>query len=301
MSFDTTSYRAQTFRSVIFVMVGYFAYSIADLCSKLLQQHYSIYQVLGVSGFIGMTITGTWVLVKYGPRAFFPDNLKLHLLRALLVLGTAFFAVSGLRTLPLADFYGIVFMTPFWVKILAVLMLKETVGWRRWLATAVGFLGIIILVGPQFNEFSEGVIYTSLGVFCAGFNVITLRKIGGSAPLPLYGFYPLFLIALFNLTMLFITGKFLPFESQYLPTFALHGPFVVVGILAISMGFAKAPETVVIAPLQYLQIIWGVLFGYIFFNNIPTETTAIGLALIIGAGLYSLWREYRRKHPELQP
>ncbi len=297
MSLDPASYRTRTFRAIGMVTLGYFAYSIADLCSKLLQQHYSIYQVLGVSGLIGMTVTGVWVLVKYGPRAFFPHNLHIHLIRAALILATSYFAVTGLRTLPLADFYGIVFMSPFWVKILAVLMLKETVGWRRWVATAVGFSGVLILAGPQFSTLGEGVFFTALGVFCGGFNVIALRKIGGDAPLPLYGFYPFLLIAGFNLVALAITGKYLPFEMDYLPAFAIHGPSVVVGILAIAMGFAKAPETVVIAPFQYSQIIWGVLFGYVFFHNLPSHNTVFGLALIIGAGLYSLWREYRRKHP----
>lgn len=299
MPSEPATYKTRTLQAIAFVILGYFGYSVADLCAKLLQQHYGIYQVLGISGAVGFTITGLWLLLRYGPKAFFPANLKLHLIRAVFVFGTAYFAVAALRTLPLADFYGIVFMTPFLVMILAVLVLNEKVGWRRWLAALVGFSGVIILAGPQFNNLSEGVIYAACGVICAGFNVITIRKIGSNAPIPLYGFYPFLLIGGINLTAMIMTDSFLPFEKEYLPAFVFHGPFVALGLLGISIGFSKAPETAVVAPFHYIQIIWGVLFGYIFFHTLPTQTTVMGLTLIIGAGLYSLWREYRRKHPSL--
>ncbi len=289
-------HKIQTMKAIFFVVLGYFGYSVADLCSKYLQQFYSIYQVLGISAGIGCVVTGTWLLTRYGIKAFFPANFKMHALRAFCVLGTAFFMVSALRTLPLADFYGLVFITPFLAMILSIIFLNEKVGWRRWAAACVGFTGVFILAGPQFGTFGEGVIFALLGVVCAASNMICLRKIGSGGPLPLYGFYPFLLMTTFNTTMIFATDNYTPIAAEHIGWYALHGPIVIMGILCLSIGFSKA-ETSVVAPYQYTQIIWGVTFGWLFFHTMPSETTWIGLVLIIGSGLYSLWREYVRKHP----
>jgi S-adenosylmethionine uptake transporter len=220
----------------------------------------------------------------------------MHLFRAILVLGSSNFMVKSLQTLPLADFYGITFIIPFFVMILAVVFLGETVGWRRCGAALVGFSGIIILARPQFDDIGEGVVYALLGAVCAAGNIVSLKKIGHDAPLPLYGFYVFLAFAAFNLFMMGASGSYKPFEAAYMPYFLIHGPVVILALLFISIGFAKAPEAVVVAPFQYTQIIWGVAFGWYFFGAMPTAATWAGLAMVIGAGLYSLWREYRIAH-----
>ena len=283
-------------QAVLLVVFGYLAFSVADLCAKKLQESYNIHQVLGTSGFFGLTVTGTWLLTRHGIAAFFPTNLGMHLLRAASVAATAYFLVRSLQTLPLADFYGLIFITPFIVMILAVLFLQEHVGWRRWAAALVGFLGIIILAGPQFDNIGAGVVCALLGAFFAAVNIVMLKKIGSDAPLPLYGFYAFAMMAAFNVIMLFATESFRPYDTAHFPIFITHGPMVLLGLLCLSIGFAQAPESVVIAPFQYTQIIWGVFFGWAFYQVMPTMTTWVGLSLVIGAGLYSLWREYARAH-----
>lgn len=296
MSDNIVSRKSLFLQAVFLVVFGYLAFSVADLCAKKLQVDYNIHQVLATSGTFGMMVTGYWLLARHGIAAFLPANLVMHLLRALSVLGTAYFMVRSLQTLPLADFYGLIFMTPFFVMILAVLFLKENVGWRRWAAALVGFLGIIILAGPQFENIGEGVVCALLGAFFAAVNIVMLKKIGTGAPLPLYGFYAFAAMSIFNIVMLLVTGAFRPYDAAHFPVFITHGPMVLLGVLALSIGFAKAPESVVVAPFQYTQIIWGVFFGWAFYQVMPTMTTWVGLSLVIGAGLYSLWREYARAH-----
>jgi S-adenosylmethionine uptake transporter len=94
--------------------------------------------------------------------------------------------------------------------------------------------------------------------------------------------------------MMTVSGSFIPFEMKDAYYFAFHGPFIVVGIVLVSFGFAIAPVAAVVAPFHYTQIIWGIFFGWVIYNAVPTVTTAAGIALIVAAGLYSLWREYRR-------
>jgi drug/metabolite transporter (DMT)-like permease len=296
MKSDPISYKSRTLSAIFLVIVGYLGFNVADLCSKILQDHYSIYQVLGTSSLLGLIITATWLKTKHGWSAFFPSNIKLHIVRAFLVLGTAYFMVASLKTLPLADFYGIIFIMPFMVMMMAVLLLKEHVGWRRWTAAAVAFLGVLIIAGPQFNNIGQGIIFAFMGAFFAAANIIALRKIGHGLPLALYGIYPFTLLIVFSMIGLIATDSYVPVRIEDVPMFLTHGPSVVFAMICMSTGYAKAPETAIVAPFNYTQIIWGILFGWIFFQNLPTTTTWAGLSLVVLAGLYSLWREYKISH-----
>jgi S-adenosylmethionine uptake transporter len=296
MFLTSNDYKSRTIQAIILIILGYFGYTVADLCAKYLQADYSTYQILAISGSSGFIICSLWLGVKNGLHAFFPKNLNLHILRGLSVMGTAIFMVKALETLPLADFYGIVFALPFLTLIMAILFLGEKVGWRRWTAVSVGFAGVIILAGPQFDTLGIGFIYAFLGSLCAAANIIFLRKIGRDAPIPLFGVYPFLFITVLNVILLLSTNSYVPFDSAHLPVFIIHGPIIVLSLICISLGYTRTPETAIVAPFHYTQIIWGVLFGWVFFQTLPTQTTLLGLCLIIGAGLYSIWREYTLAH-----
>ncbi len=296
MHSELKAYKARIIQAVGLIIGGFFCFSIADLCAKLLQEHYSIYQVLFISGFLGMLITGTWILTRHGIKAFAPHNVKLHILRGLIICTTAFCVVSALHRLPMADFYGISFLSPFFLLMLSILFLNEKVGWRRWMAVSIAFTGVLILAGPQFDHVGNGIAFALAGAMIASVGVIVLRKIGPNAPLPLYGFYPFTWITIMNFTMMIATDNYQPIEMEYIGWFALHGPIAVLGIIGTSLGYARSPEASIVAPFIYTQIIWGILFGWLFFDYLPKETTAVGLVLIIGAGIYSIWREYRNAH-----
>jgi drug/metabolite transporter (DMT)-like permease len=291
MQDDRISYKKRVFTSILFIIAGYFCYSITDLSNKILSEHYSAYQILTINGLEGLILCALWTAVKFGPRAFFPEEIGLHLLRGVFIAGLSFFVVLALKTLPLADFYGIAFTMPFMVMILATIFLKERAGLHRWLAAAVGFCGILILAGPQYGHFGTGLFY-ALGVpVCSALNTITLRKMKKKHPLPLYGFFPFLVITIFNFVMMAASNTYMPFQMGDAKWFLINGPLVVAGLIFLSLGFSRAPKAAMVAPFQYTQIIWGVLFGWIVFGDFPVMTTWIGLSIIIGAGLYSVWRE----------
>lgn len=292
MNNPDVSYKARTLNAILLVTIGYFGFNIADLFSKILQDHYSIYQVLGTSSLIGLIIASLWLKKSHGWAAFLPENYKLHILRSVFITGTAYSMVASLKFLPLADFYGIVFIMPFIVMVLAIIVLKEKVGWRRWAAAGVAFVGILIIAGPQFDNIGMGVILALAGACFGAGNIITLRKIGHNSPLPFYVVYPFILMFVVSVICILATDTFTPIRMVDVPMFLAHGPVVVFAIIFTSMGFTKAPETSIVAPFHYTQIIWGVLFGWLFFETLPTTTTWAGLSLVVMAGLYSLWREY---------
>lgn len=293
MSLEINAYKTRIIQAVGLLIIGFFSFSISDLCAKFLQNHYSVYQILAVSGTINLVVSSLWLIVKHGPKSMIPINWRLHLIRGSIILGTAFFMVSALKTLPLADFYGVVFLSPFFLLIFMVTFFKEKVGWHRWLALTVAFGGVIVLAGPQFGHIGIGYVYALCGAIFVALSIVALRKIGHGAPLPLYAFYPSLFISGFNIMMLMVTDSYKPFQFEDLVFFSFHGPSVLLGIIATSIGYAKAPQASMVAPIVYTQVIWGVFFGLVFFNTMPTETTIIGLIMIIGAGIYSIRRDYK--------
>lgn len=300
MQSNLAHYKTHILQAIGLLMLGFLGFSVADVCAKLLQEDYVIYQILAISGSFGMVVSGTFLSIKHGWKVFFPPNIKLHLMRGIVILGTAFFMVSALKTLPLADFYGVVFLSPFIMLILTVWFLSEHVGWRRWFAVVVAFTGVIILAGPQFNTFGEGFIYAALGALCSAISVILLRKIGHGAPILLYGFYPSVFITIFSTVAMIVTGTAMPLQSGDAFLFAMHGPAAMLGVLGTSLGYARSPEASIVAPFMYTQIFWGILFGWLFFNATLTTTTIMGLIMIVGAGCYSIYRDYHRAHDHIK-
>lgn len=296
MHTELSDYKRHVLQAVGLIALGYLGFSVADLCSKLLQEQYKVYQVLMVSGFLGTCISVTWLAARHGIKAFFPHNLKLHLLRAATTCCTAYCMVSALKTLPMADFYGVTFLAPFIILLMSIVFLKEHVGWRRWLAVALAFSGVLVLAGPQLNSFGIGFFFAFGGAFFSAVSVILMRYIGHGQPLPLYSVYSSFTIFAVSAIAMLATDTYIPFQAEDLTAFAFHGPMATVGIICTAVGFARAPEASVVAPFIYTQIVWGILFGFLFFGVMPIATTYIGLAMIIGAGCYSIWRDYRRAH-----
>jgi drug/metabolite transporter (DMT)-like permease len=294
------SHRHQILTSIIMVVVGYFCFSCADVIAKVLRADFNTFQLLSVGGAFGTMIAAAWIFWQRGIRGFIPMKWTWHILRGAGIAATSYFAVTALKLLPLTDFYTIIFTSPFLVMILAVLWLGEHVGWRRWVATGVAFSGVLAMAGTQYGEFGAGYVYAFLGALSASINIIIARKIGPVDFAPIYAFYPMLFIFALNITCLVVTGADNPLPhmtAQQIPLFLMHAPFIVLGIIICSRGFALAPVVAMVTPFHYTQIIWGTAFGYFIFGQWPSHETFSGLSLIIAAGLYSLHREYLHKRP----
>ncbi len=284
-------------QAILIICASYLGFSISDTFSKMLGQSYNVHQILVTTGGLGMIITGLWVYKTLGVRGFMPfEHKRWHFFRALCVACIPLSVIQALQHLPMADYYGISFCSPFLTLILSVFLLKEHIGMRRWVAVAVGFVGVMIIAGPEYEKFGVGVFLALSAALFVALSIITVRKIGPSAPRPHYVFFPFCAIFIINLICLPLIGDFHvpPLEDAW--KFLALISFVIVSQLGFAIGHAKASEASVTAPFLYTQIIWGVLFGWIIFGDVPSETTWIGSAIVIAAGLFSVWREYRLRH-----
>jgi drug/metabolite transporter (DMT)-like permease len=266
-----------------------------SVCVKLLGQDIPSGQTIFVRGLLSVAIlaliarqTGQGHLLK-------TNNWRSHALRSVSGTFSMFCLFTALTMIPLADVTAITFTAPMFLTVLAMLFLGERIHRFRWTALGIGFVGVLIMVGPHLS-FAEG---TSLGALvalgAAMFSAIAmtfLRSMSGGEHAITITFY-------FSLTFAFcaaltaIQGWPIPTSAQWW-LIVLAGLFGVFGQLLMTYSYRYA-EASTIAPLDYSSLIMAVLLGYVFFDEIPTVSVWVGAPLVVGAGLVILWREYRLK------
>ena len=246
---------------------------------------------------VGQVVWGRYVfhlifaMAVLGPRltqVARTANLKLQLLRSLFMLGATAFYFAGVALLPLAETNAITSITPIFVTLLAVPVLGERVGPRRWLGVAIGFLGALVIIRP-----GSGVMDLAAGLLiaCALFNAcyhVTTRQLGiRDQPLTTL-FYTAVVGTLAASTVVPFIWQ--PMDLAGWLLLAATGGFACIGHFSIIKAYQNAPAAVV-APFNYAILIWSVLFGFLVFGDLPDLWTVLGAAVIAGSGLYILHRE----------
>lgn len=260
--------------------------------SKWLAGAYSAYQILAISGLTGVFLAGGWILTRHGWRKFYTPKWKWYVLRSLAQTGSSFLVIKSLSLIPMADFYGIIFLTPMVTTLLATVFLKEKIGIYRIGAIIVGFIGVMIIAGPAFTSQNAGYLYALIAVGFASTGGIFIRKIGREDIPVRYAFFPFLACALIFIPLSLQQGIKMPETTLDASLLLLFAPVALLGLLGYSTGFSRARDTALIAPFHYTQMIWGALLGYIIFHDVPPLTTFAGAGLIILAGLLVIWREH---------
>jgi len=213
----------------------------------------------------------------------------LQLGRSILLLGSTVFNFMAFRYLQLDEALAILFSTPFLVAILAGPVLGEWVGWRRWTAIMVGFLGVLVVVRPGLGGLQWAALLSLGSAFCyAGYSIIT-RMLSTTDSSETTLFYA-------NLFGFVVMVPVLPFIWTSPPSWIDWVLMVGVGVFGagghflLILAHRNAPASV-LSPFIYTQIIWATTFGYLVFANVPNHWTMAGAAIVIASGLYLLNRE----------
>lgn len=279
----------ESLKIILIILLGWSCFSFADMTSKFLTQTYSPAFIIAFNAMMVIPILCGWILFQKGWKGFLSPNWKWLIARAICIGVVSTSVVNAFKHAPIADVYGLTFSAPFIAVCMAYFLLKESVGWHRWLAVIVGFIGVIILVGPQYNDLSIGLIFAATAALAIAAGTIVIRKIGNGEYLPLFILYPFIGMAVINVPLAY-EDFHIP-DIAYLWKFIFNTLFVLGGVLFTTFGIAHAKSTASVAPFVYVQLIWGVIFGYFIFNDIPTLPTIAGLSLIVGAGLFMIYRE----------
>lgn len=265
-------------------------FPVSDVIAKYLVRDYHAIQVTWARYLFQLIILAT---ALGGPRVlqrFATKRLKLQLLRGVLTVMATILFITALRTIPVVDGIALLFTSPLFVVALSVPFLGERVGFHRWAAVLVGFTGVLLVLRPGDGVVEWGALLALSSAACVGVFHIVTRILSRTD-------HPITTLLYMAVTGFLILSAAVPFFWTE-PTLEAWFLFALAGLIS---GFAHygvitairwAPLSAV-APFTYAQVMSATMMGYLVFGDIPGEWTVIGLATIIGSGLYVLHRERR--------
>lgn len=276
------------------VAVG--ALSLMDAFLKVLSPHYSPFQVASLRGLSALPFVTVWVGLRGGYGQLLHVRFGLHAVRGVLgIIMLAAFAFA-LRHLALAEAYSIFFVAPLLITVLAVLILKEQVDWRRWLAIAVGFCGVLIVLRPSgagaLTIPGLAILATAVGY---ALSAIIIRVLGRTDSTESMMFWLMLLVGIGAGVLALPDWRSIqPAHWPVIGGMAVAGSL---GQFAITEAF-RVGESSFIAPFEYTALAWGVGLDWYVWKTTPATVTIAGAFVIIASGLYLVRRE--RVHVEAE-
>jgi len=275
-------------RGIALVLLASFFFTSGDTISKLLTLEIPPLQVtwLRYCTFTAIMLAIVWR--TGGVKQLRTQRPKLQLLRAVGVLVSSVFFVTGLRHLPLADATATSFVAPLFVTALSIPILRETIGWRRWTATLIGFIGVLIVVRPGGSGFQIASLLAVTSALCWAFAMIMTRMMSRTeSPLTTLTYSAVIGLVLISLTMPFLW-------EPVTPWIVLLG--IIIGVTStvghwLTVLAYRHGDASLLAPFSYIQLLWASLFGYALFSVLPDFWTLVGAVIIAGSGLYTAHRE----------
>lgn len=279
-------------------LLAFGIYATHDVVVKFLGEHYHAIQIIFFAGLLSFPLV-TLMLMNDGTEGHLrPVHPWWTALRTVSTVITGISAFYAFSVLPLAQTYAILFATPLLITVLAIPVLGEKVGLRRGLAVVVGLIGVLIVLRPGAVPLSLGHVAALAAAVFSSLASVVVRKIGSDERSVVLLLYPM--VANF-----IVLGCALPFVYQPMPIahlgmLGIIASFGFVAMLLIIFAYRRA-EAVIVAPMQYSQMIWAIIYGYLIFDETPDEWTMVGAGVIIASGIYIVLREGRASVSEHRP
>jgi drug/metabolite transporter (DMT)-like permease len=276
-------------KGILLITLGSGLLTLNDGMAKWLTASYPVGQVIAVRGGITVCLILAVVWFRGPPGTLRVTAWKPQTLRGALMAVSTFSFITGLSMMPIADMIAIAFAGPIITAALAIPLLGERLGWRRWSAIFVGFLGVIIMVRPTPGAFQIAALLPLLSAFMGSLRDIITRRMPTSESTVAILLYSTAMVALFGAGSVFFVD-WQPIQSAHLALFAISGILVGGAHVMVIMAFRLA-EVGLISPFKYSSMIWAVLVGYLVWGNLPDEYVIAGSCLVVASGLYILHRE----------
>lgn len=280
--------QANSRHGIKLMLAGMFLFATSDVLAKLLTQSFHPIQILWFRQLA--LLLGVLVMLSvHGPSILRTNRRRLQMTRGFLIVCSSLLFIFAVRHVPLADAVAASFVAPFFLTILGATLLGERVGIRRWSAVFIGFIGALIIVRPGMEAIHPAVLLVIAAAGCYATRQVLGRLLADTDK-------TITTVAYTALTASIIASVALPFfwqwpdsRFQWLALVSI-GLFAGVGEVMVIKSLEVA-EAAMVAPMHYTLIIWGTLYGYLVFDQLPDQWTWTGTAIIIVAGIYTLQRD----------
>lgn len=274
-------------RGVVWIAVGAVFFSLNDSVVKHIGTDIHPVEMAWFRYVIGLLLLSP-IFIRLGWSGLRTERLALHAGRAFVAgIGQAGVYYSVVH-LMLADATALSFTRPLFMTILAVFVLGEVVGWRRWAATGVGFVGVLIMIRPGQGTVESAAIVAIVAAFLFSIGLIIVRRLARTdSPTQILFYYHAFGALLFTLPAIWMWET--PAGSEWL-LLAMVGVLTCTAMVCFIRGFAIG-EASILGPMEYIRLVYAAALGFLLFAEVPDYWTWIGAAIIMASTLYIARRE----------
>ncbi len=290
-----------------YLVAGIAVFSVQDLILKLLSGTYPLYEAMVLRSLTAFPLLLILVHLNGGVGTLFTAATRKMLWRGLLLFGSYAAYYLALASLPLANTVALFFTAPLFITMLSVALLGETVGPRRWIAVLAGFGGVLIMVRPGSDLFDWAALLALGAGLAYAVSMITARRLGTTETAAALAFWGnlVFLACALLMALVFgsgghsdqihpslgfLTRGWVSPSYRDLVLMMLCGGIAAAGLTLLTQAY-RVSASAVVAPFEYTAMIWGVLYGWLFWRDWPDAMGWTGIFIIVGAGLYVLYRE----------
>ncbi|MDH4873822.1 DMT family transporter [Pseudomonas sp. BN515] len=281
----------QPLKGIVLVCLATFLFSSHDAISKYLSAFYPIVMVVWVRYLVHTLLMAGFLLPREGTRVLRTKRPLLQVARALCLIGVSLLFTTGLRHIPLAEATSVIFLAPLLVTTLSVPLLKERVSRGQWGAVLVGFAGVLLVVRPGSALFTPAILYPLAAAVCFAFYQLLTRILARTDSSATSNFIT-------GLTNTLIMSAMVPF-FWHLPDTLGHSLLMLAlgtcgmgGHMLLTQAFRHASPPL-LAPFGYGQIVFAGLLGLLLFNHAPDQIGLLGIAIIVGSGLFMAYAQKR--------
>jgi drug/metabolite transporter (DMT)-like permease len=279
------------FRGIALVLLATVFLGTSDATSKYLSATLPSIEIAWIRFLVFLLIMTPAMLPGTRFYALPTRRAGLLVVRSTALLASAIFFISGLRFLPIAEASATSFVSPLFVTALSIFLLKESVGLRRWLATAAGLIGVLIVLRPGSSAFHPAAMFSIVSAFAWAVTLVLTRKMSGERALTMMAYAAIVGFAIMSALVPFVWVR--PswhdiFFGMVVGLASTTGQWLVV----LAFRYAKAS---VLAPFSYTQLLWVTFLGVVVFGEVPSVWTMSGAAIIVASGLYTAHRERLRR------
>jgi len=294
-------------KGIVFILIAMMVFSVQDGIMKHIYNFVSLYEIYLIRTVVSFVLILLFLIITKKPIVFKSQYPLLTFTRVILFFfGFSSFYVS-LTVLPLGTATALFFVTPFLITIFAHFFLKEEIGLRRWSAVVVGFIGVYVTLNPDFSNFNYLSLLPILCALCYSLSMIIIKKTSDKDSVYTQTFTFYIGAIIISIIFYFIIGDgkynvsdhpasqfifrewFVDFNSNILLMTAT-GVTATLAFLFLFTAYSIASPAVV-SPFEYSILFWSPLVGWLYFDEIPSLNTVIGILIIVSSGVYIFMRE----------
>lgn len=280
--------RGRTLAGIGFFILATLLFGVMDAAIKYLAADYGTWQIMFFRAVFSLLPIGLLIARTGGFATLRTKSVTSHAARSLMGVAAAYGFFYSFAHMPLADVYAVSFAAPLFMTALSVPILKERVGWRRWLAVLVGFGGVMVMLRPGQGMFSPIALFPLGAAAFYALSMLFVRVLSRTETNGAITFY-------FVATMALVSGacmipQWRAPDPQGLALLALIGVIGGVAQIVFTQAFRLAAPSL-LAPFEYVAMIWAAGFGYLLFGDVPDSAIWTGCAIVAASGLYIIHRE----------